>query len=120
MKTWWQPADDDEDPTLSVWLTDTPMELYTARIMWRDVGLNYEKGILPEPIGYVIEAKVKDGEWITVCDKHDNTEDMLIDYVYLTPTLATDVRIRITKKPKQIKPGLINFTVFGRSPLLKD
>lgn len=119
MKTWWQPKASDKEPTLTVRTLYEPFEIYTARIMWRDVGLDYAKGILPEPIGYVIEARNKDGKWVCVLDKSDNKEDMLIDYVYLIPTKATDVRLRITKKPRKIKIGLINFTVFGKSTLLE-
>lgn len=115
MKTWWQPKDSDTEPALTVNMAGEPFEIYTARIMWRDVGLNVRDGILPEPIGYVIEAKNKDNNWECVLDKSDNRTDMLIDYVYLKPTLATDVRLRITKKPRNIKIGLINFTVFGKS-----
>ena len=118
MKTWWQPKDNDPEPTISVQMSSEPYDIYTARIMWRDVGLNYEKSILPSPIGYVIEAKSKDGEWEIVLDNSDNQTDMLIDYVYLKPTKATEVRLRITKKPTQTKIGLINFTVFGKSPRL--
>lgn len=115
MKTWWQPRDDDKEPTLSVYLAGEPFDIYTARIMWRDVGLDYAKGLLPEPIGYVIEAKCKDSEWECVLDKSDNCEDMLIDYVYLKQVKATEVRIRITKKPSKTKIGLISFSVFGKS-----
>lgn len=113
MKTWWQPEDSDPMPTLSVYLAGEPFNIYTARIMWRDVDLDIEKGNLPEPIGYVIEAKNKDGKWECVLDKSDNDVDMLIEYLYLKPTKATEVRLRITKKPKRIRLGVINFTVFG-------
>lgn len=113
-KTWWQPSDTDPEPTLTVYLSGKPFEIYTYRVMWRDVGLDYKGCILPEPIGYKIEAKNRDGEWKTVLDKTDNQRDMLIDYGTLEPALATEVRVKITKKPKKIKPGLINFTVFGK------
>lgn len=115
MKTWWQPKDEDSEPTLSVFMSYHPMNIYTARIMWRDVGLDYHKGKLPTPIGYVIEAKNQNSDWEIVLDKSDNQTDMLIDYVYLKPVKATEVRIRITKKPKNTKIGLIGFTVFGKS-----
>ena len=50
-------------------------------------------------------------EW--VLDMSDNDVDMNIDYHTFESRMATDVRLIITKKPKGIEPGVINFTVFG-------
>ena len=73
MITWWQPADGDSDPTLTVYLsvdnTTRGLDIYSARIIWRDVGLDVEKGYLPGPFGYKIEAEDMNGNWECVLDK---------------------------------------------------
>ena len=48
MLSWWQPAEGDDTPALTVQvaLTDTPLDIYSARIVWRDVGLDIKKGIM--------------------------------------------------------------------------
>ncbi len=114
MLTWWQPENSDTSPTLTVFLSSKPMEIASARVIWRDVGLNIKENILPEPVSYIIEAKNENDEWICVLDKSNNQEDMLINYDILTPVKATEVRIKITSKPKHIKHGLVNFTIFGQ------
>ena len=113
MTTWWQPAKDDASPSLTVTLSKQPMEIRSARIIWRDVGLDIKKGHLAGPFGYTVEAKTSDGEWICVLDKRDNTVDMTIEYLPIFPTRAVAVRINVTSTPEHITPGLVNFTVFG-------
>lgn len=114
MLTWWQPKEDDAMPTLVARMSKVPFDIYTARILFRDVGLDLKNGTSVEPIGYCIEAKNADGIWECVLDKSDNQVDMLIDYVYLKPMRATDVRLRITKKPTKTQVGVVGFTVFGK------
>ncbi|MBQ8162908.1 MAG: family 43 glycosylhydrolase [Clostridia bacterium] len=113
MITWWQPDINDPSPSLTVSIAGEPLEISSVRVMWRDVGLDIERGILPGAFGYTVDAKGSDGEWICVLDKSKNDIDMIIDYEMLTPIRATKVRINITKKPIGIEPGLISFTVFG-------
>lgn len=115
MSTCWQPEKDDKNPTLTVKLGGKkPFELFSARVIWRDVGLNYTEQILPGPFGYKIEALNDNDEWICVLDKSDNQVDMLIDYNQVEDVLTNQVRLVITKKPKNIEPGVVNFTVFGK------
>ncbi len=118
MITWWQPADDDSDPTLTVFLsvdnTTRGLDIYSARIIWRDVGLDVKKGYLPGPFGYKIEAEDMDGNWYCVLDKSRNTEDMNIDYNPVKKMRAKTVRLRICSHPEHIKPGVVNFSVFGK------
>ena len=118
MITWWQPADGDSDPTLTVYLsvdnTTRGLDIYSARIIWRDVGLDVEKGYLPGPFGYKIEAEDMDGNWECVLDKSRNDVDMNIDYSPVKHMRAKSVRLRICSSPEHIKPGVVNFTVFGK------
>ncbi len=115
MITWWQPASDDPEPSITVNFEFCPdgLDICSARIIWRDVGLDIEKGYMAGPFRYAIDALSREGEWITVCDRRDNTADMNIEYLPLTPMKAFGVRLRILGKPEHIEPGVTNFTVFG-------
>lgn len=115
MTTFWQPDPEDKLPTLTVKLLALrPFEIFSARVIWSDIGIDVQKGHMPGAFGYKIEARVKDGEWICVLDKSDNSVDMLIDYNHIKQVKADEVRLVITKKPKNIEPGVVNFTVFGK------
>ena len=112
LMTWWQPADNDNMPALTVNLTGD----YTvrgARVIWNDGGLNPQAGINAGPYGYVIEGKTPDGE-VVLLDMRENQDDMLIDYVEIPETdNVTEVTLRITKAPRGITPGVVDFSVFG-------
>ncbi len=113
MLTWWQPAKDDPAPTLTIAMSEQGLNIYSMRIMWRDVGMDFKKGIMPGPFQYKIEALSMDDEWVCVLDKTDNKVDMLIDYLPVKQMRAKSVRLCITGHPENIEPGVINFTVFG-------
>ena len=116
MLSWWQPDADDPAPALTVDIghNGVPLDIYSARILWRDVGLDHKAGILPGAFGYKIEAVDESGAWVCVLDRSESTEDMLIDYRPVQHMKTTQVRLVITKWPQGIAPGVINFSVFGR------
>lgn len=62
----------------------------------------------------MIEAEKEDGKWVVVLDKSDSEEDFNIDYQILDTVNAKSVRLRITKWPEGITPGVISFCVFGK------
>ncbi len=116
MHTWWQPTADDKAPELAVAFQGKYMAS-SVRIMWKDIGLNFDEGINPGPYQYVVEV-AKDNmtdEWITVVDASQNTVDLTVDYRTFEPIECTRARIRILGAPKGVTPGLLNFTVFGES-----
>lgn len=115
MITWWQPSPDDVAPSLTVELSAAGLEIYSARVIWRDVGLDIKKGIMPGAFQYKIEAQGMDGKWVCVLDKSDNREDMCIDYSPVRHMRAKFVRLCILGSPEHIEPGVVNFTVFGAS-----
>ena len=123
MLSWWQPAADDEAPSLTVKLSEEELYIYSMRIMWRDVGISMKRSdkegeynivdVGPGPFKYTVEARAKDGEWITVLDESTNDKDMLIDYKPIKEMYAHEVKLNIVGKPEGVEPGVINFTVFG-------
>lgn len=114
MLTWWQPADEDENGQLMVDLRAV-FKVSGARIIWRDVNLDYENGILPGPFQYVIQ--VCDGEnpdhFTTALDCSENRTDYAVDYRTFETVSARYVRLILKGGPKGIRPGVISFTVFG-------
>lgn len=112
--TWWQPTDDDEAPTLTVDVRGQYI-CEAVRIIWREVNLNYNEGILPGAIKYVVEGRefLNKGEWKTLLDMSDNTEDMVVDYHTFAPTVCRELRLRILGAPKNLSIGVTSFTVFG-------
>lgn len=114
MLTWWQPADGDERPMLTVDLRAL-FKVSAIRIIWRDVGLDYEKQILPGPFQYTVEAcEEKSGEeFATILDCRKNEKDYAVDYRSFKPASARFVRLCIEGWPEGIRPGVISFTAFG-------
>lgn len=112
--TWWQPKDDDKEPELYVDL-GSEYVAEASRIMWRDVNMDYDKGILPGPYKYIIEGRttVGEGEWSTLLDMRENDEDYNIDYRAFPPVTVREIRLRITGHSEGITPGVVSFTVFG-------
>lgn len=118
MLSWWQPAQEDKEPSYTVFLPPK-LELAAVRLVWRDVGLDYDRGVLPGPFQYALEACDEGEEWVTLVDAGKNTTDLLIDYRTFAPVVKSRVRLRILGWPEGIAPGLINLTVFGRTTALE-
>jgi hypothetical protein len=92
-----------------------PATIRGVRIAWRDIGLDTNRGIVPGPYRYRVEVGTASGGWQTVLDRTGSTEDLLIDYREIEPTVASRARLVITGWPKGITPGVAEFTVFGNA-----
>lgn len=111
--TWWQPSDDDAEPTLTFTLKQGTYKVTASRVWWKEQGLDYAAGVLPGPFKYIIEGY--DGkEWYTLLDRSDLEVDLNIDYCDFDAGICKAVRIRIVGWPKGMKPGIVDFTVFGK------
>jgi len=116
--SWWQPAAEDAGPCITI-----PLEAqngYTVealRIIWRDIGMETLDGIMPGPFRYMAEyaPTVAADSWEILVDASDNTRDLCIDYRQFPPCRAYAVRLRILGAPANITPGVVSFTVFGKS-----
>lgn len=111
-KSFWQPNSDDGEPTLTVALTDE-YEVSAARIIFRDIGIDYGKGILPEAKKYSVELSLDAKEWYTVLDFTENNKDYLIDYNTFESYKCKYARLKI-KKCEKTELGIIDFAVFGK------
>ena len=109
--TYWEPDMADTSPTLTCDLSAS-FYISAVRIFWRDNGLNYSSGVLPGPIGYLLEG-FNGNEWIILLDNRRPKEEKNIDYKVFPIKRCSRVRISITDWPCGIHPGIIDFTVFG-------
>lgn len=114
--TWWQPAENDTAPTITFRLGNaTRYYVHAVRLIWRDIGMETLKGIMPGPFRYIIEyAPSTDlNVWETLIDASDNTDDLCVDYRQVEPVMAYGVRMRILGAPEGITPGVVSLTAFG-------
>jgi len=117
IRTWWQPADDDDAPWLEVNL-DADFTVHGCRVLWAEPGLDYDNGILPGPFRYRVEVKLGENDlWTTVVDKTANDVDLLIDYTPFEAVETHYARLTITGWPKGLKPGVVDFELFGTGHL---
>ncbi len=114
--TWWQPKNDDHDRWIVIPLAGiTDYEISSARIIWRDVGMDSLNKTMPGPFKYILEYHSSDNaEWKTVVDASENTIDLCIDYRQFDTVRANAIRMRIVGTPQGIEPGLVDLTVFGK------
>lgn len=113
MTTWWLPASDDSQPTLTTTFNGRA-SIAAARVIWHDVGLDTASGVNPGPFRWRVEAETAPGAWTTVIDATANDTDMLIDYqeCALSQNVAR-ARLVITGHPSGISPAVAEFTLFG-------
>jgi xylan 1,4-beta-xylosidase len=117
MRTWWQPSAGDEQPSLTSRF-NAPARIQAVRLIWRDVGLDTHRGVHPGPFRYRVELETKKGNWTTILDRRQSTEDLLIDYRECTPIIGVSARLVITGWSQGITPAVAEFSVFG-SPMLE-
>ena len=115
MQTFWEPSSDDKHPMLEVAL-QAPYLVSAYRVMWKDLGLDYEKGCVPTPMKYIIEGcpdADRPDEWITLCDCSDNDIELNIDYRVFDTVSVEKVKLTVLEWPEGMRAGVIDFTVFG-------
>ena len=120
MHTWWQPAQGDEEPSFGV-LLQGMYQISAVRILWKDIGLDFDAGIHVGPYQYVVEysEELAADDWKVLVDARENTTDLTVDYCTFPTVPALRVRLRITGHPRGVTPGLLDFTVFGVSASAK-
>lgn len=114
LRTWWQPATDDAQPTLTSQFY-APAAIHAVRVVWRDVGLDSNHGVKPGPVRYRVELETAKDKWTTILDRSESNEDFLVDYRQVTPVKGSRARLVIVGWPKGITPGVAEFSVFGKT-----
>lgn len=57
-------------------------------VIWREVGLDTPKGVKTGSFRYRVETGNAPGEWKTIVDRSESTEDFLVDHRECKPTRA--------------------------------
>ena len=120
-RTWWSPAEDDPQPSLTLDLgsateidPDQRFVVDSARIMFSlPRGLNREDAA-PRIRQYTIEVSPDNETFTTVVDKTDNLTDNAVEFDDIEPIECRYVRLTLTAWPESAPPGVVEFTVFGR------
>ena len=117
MLSWWQPTENDPEPTITIPMSGLPWAFSGIRILWRDIGMDTQNGIFPGPFRYVVEYAdtAKLDSWKTLVDASENTDDLCVDYRQFEPVVGYAIRLRILGAPQGITPGLASITAFGKS-----
>jgi hypothetical protein len=112
--SWWQPSPEDKEAALTVELR-AEYAVSAIRLIWRDVNLDYDNGILPGPFQYKVNAtqEKEPVNFVTILDMSENKIDNAVDYQTFPTVHARYVQLVITGMPEKIQPGVINFTAFG-------
>ena len=114
LRTWWEPAAGDRQPTLTSTFR-APATIRSVRLIWRDIGLDTLGGVMPGPFRYRVEIETAADRWMTIVDRSESIEDLLVDYRECKPTTGTRARLVVLGWPAGITPGVAEFTLFGNT-----
>ena len=115
LTSFWQPADGDKDPYITIPLPPHGAKVYSCRLIWSETGLSLKHGKLPKPVIYTIKMKDRvSGEYVTAFDSSERNEDFIVDYVTFDATFdATEARIEFMKRNDGVTIGIRNVSFFG-------
>ena len=117
IRTFWAWAEDDEEPSLMLDLGAESRQQYivdSARILFELPSRLNRGDAAPRIRQYKIEVS-SDGEtFTTAVDKTGNDKDNAVEFDEIEPIKCRHVKLTITGWPKELPPGVIEFTVFGR------
>jgi xylan 1,4-beta-xylosidase len=132
--TWWEPADDDRQPSITVDLGPAtefdPIQRFTvdsSRILFAAPRGPGRPGSAPPasaepPTGalayrYTIETSNDGKSYSILLDKTQNAITRYVEFDELRPTTCRFVRLTITDWPRRgpTPPGIVEFTVFGKA-----
>ena len=75
-RTWWTA---ERLPAAAEYVFAGPRQLRAMRLIWRDLGLDTTRGVVPGAYRYRVEALVN-AQWTTWIDASQNTTDLYVDY----------------------------------------
>jgi xylan 1,4-beta-xylosidase len=130
--TWWEPAEDDRQPSITVDLGPAtefdPVQRFTvdsSRILFsapRGLGRPGATPAAPAADGvvahrYTIETSNDGKTFTTLLDKTQNTVTKYVEFDELPPTACRFARLTLTGWPRSASApfGIVEFTVFGRA-----
>ncbi len=112
MRTWWQPAAEDKQPWLEINL-QSPFRIQALRLIWSEHGLNYDEGIVPKAVSYVLSIQNEAGEWQPVVDARNPEKELMIEYREFDTVEGQKLKLQILDPPQHYALGLTALTLFG-------
>ena len=136
IRTWWQPAPDDNAPSLTLDLgcrnpTDANQEFVVSSVRTLfDIAPPERSNLsvdghstwypdaprIPAPPAYQyrVEVSLDNKQFTTVLDRTGNTRANNVEFGEFAPVRTRWVRLTITGRPKDLPLAVLEFTVFGR------
>jgi len=116
-RTWWAPAEDDEEPWVTFDLGSASRQQYiidSARLLFLLPNRLKDDDAQTRARKYKIEVSQDGKTFTTVVDKAKNDRDNAVEFDEIVPVKCRHVKLTITGWPKDLPCGVIEFTVFGR------
>ena len=119
--TWWEPATDDANPTLTISLSPAvdrdrvqTFQIDGSRILFGGGGRGFS-GTAGKPIyKYKIEVSMDGENYKTVLNTSDNTTPRNVIFDEIDPVECRYVRLTMLDWPKTSPLHILDFSVFGR------
>ena len=118
--TFWMPAEDDSQPTITVELSPATrfdvVQHFTVdamRVMFYGSGRRAPGAVALPVYKYKLEVSQDGEKYVTVLDKTNNNISKDTIFEEFSPINCRFVRLTVTDWPKQTPLGIIDFTVFG-------
>lgn len=129
--TWWEPAEEDQQPSLTIDLSPATEFDSVQQFMIDSCRIEFMTGsnrmgfggmrVTTQPKSdatahqYKIEASVDGSSYITVLDQTRNSATKYVEFAEIPPTACRFIRLTLTQWPKTSSSnlGIMEFTVFG-------
>jgi len=112
--TWWAPGQADKAPWIEV-NCRAEYELEAIQICWTELNLDFQAGICPEPVRFLVTFFDSTGQQLPgQLSFEDNKVDNLIEFFTFKPRQAQTVRITIFPSNNGIRHGVTELTVFAK------
>ena len=120
--TWWEPADDDKTPSLTICLSPAvdrdrvqTFQIDGSRILFGGSGRGFSGSAGTPVYKYKIEASMDGKTYKTVLDMSDNDVARNVVFDEIDPVECRYVRLTMLDWPEGSPLSILDFSVFGRA-----
>ena len=120
--TWWEPADDDTNPVLTISLSPAvdrdrvqTFRIDGSRLLFGGGGRGFGGAAAAPVYKYKIEVSMDGKEYSTVLDRSGNNVPRNVVFDEIDPVECRYVRLTMLDWPKNSPLSILDFSVFGRA-----
>lgn len=120
--TWWEPEDDDVNPTLNICLSAAVdrdrVQIFTVdgcRLLFGGSGRGFSGSAGMPVYKYKVEVSLDGESYKTVVDQSRNTGSRNVTFDDFKPVEARYVRLTMIDWPKNTPLSILDFSVFGKA-----